>query len=74
MIKLNKREKEVLKKCKTPQVLSDKDKFTIKGIQSSGRFFSTGFDFDDMVERTVITEKGEEILKAGYYEGVSISH
>ena len=72
MTELNKKEKEVLEKCKTPQILSDEYEFTIRGIQSSERFFLTGFDYDDMVKRVVITEEGRKILKAGCYLVISI--
>ncbi|MCK5491312.1 MAG: hypothetical protein KAI67_05735 [Candidatus Pacebacteria bacterium] len=71
-IELTKREKEVLKKCKTPQELSDRDEFVMKQIQSWWRYFTTGFDHDDMIQRTVITKEGKHILKKGYYRGVSI--
>ena len=71
-IELTKREKEVLKKYTTPQSLSEKDEHTIRGFQSPGSFFSTWFDWDNMVEIAETTKKGRGILKKGYYEGISI--
>ncbi|MCK5123083.1 MAG: hypothetical protein KAQ87_02970 [Candidatus Pacebacteria bacterium] len=70
--KLTERENEVLKKYKTAQLLSKKDEFTIKGLQSSERFFSIGLDWDNMVEIAKTTEEGERILKEGYYVVISI--
>ena len=70
--KLTKREKEVLKKCIITQPLSEENNFTIEGFQSPGRFFSIGFDWDNMVEIVKTTEKGKKILKEGYYVVISI--
>ena len=70
--KLAEREKEVLEKYKTAQPLSEEDNFTIEGLQSSGRFFSIGFDWDNMVGIAKTTEKGKEILEEGYYVVISI--
>ena len=70
--KLTEREKKMLKKCIIAQSLSEEEEFIIGEIQASWRFFLTGFDYDDMIERYKTTEEGKEILKEGYYVVISI--